>query len=94
MESEAIRRICTGHGISSATVRVVLDTAEEDLPLDFNALMTAEQQMSYGKLTAALARSPGKIPALLRLQKQSQAAAEKLAKVLLAVLTARQGERK
>jgi adenosylhomocysteine nucleosidase len=82
MESESIRRICAEHGVPSATVRVVLDTAEEDLPLDFNVLMTAEQKVSYGKLAAALARSPGKIPALLRLQKQSQAAAEKLSEVL------------
>ena len=82
MESEAICLVCNALGVLSATVRVVLDTAEEDLPLDFNALMTPDQKMSYRKLAATLARSPGKIGALLRLQKQSQAAAQKLAEVL------------
>jgi adenosylhomocysteine nucleosidase len=82
MESQALCAVCQEHGIPSATVRVILDTAQEDLPLDFNQLMTAEQKMNYGKLALALAQSPGKVRALLRLQKQAQAAAEKLAEVL------------
>ena len=53
-------------------MRVILDTANEDLPLDFNQLMTADQKMSYGKLALALVKSPGKVGALLRLQKQSR----------------------
>jgi len=86
MESQTVRAICTEHGIPSATVRVVLDTADEDLPFDFNDLMTPYQRLSYGKLALALARSPGKISVLLHLQKQSQFAAEKLATVLLSFL--------
>ncbi len=86
MESQTVRTICRDQDIPSATVRVVLDTAAEDLPLDFNRLMTPDQKMSYGKLALALARSPGRIGALMRLQKQSQAAAEKLAAVLMAFL--------
>ncbi len=82
MESQTICVICREQGIPSATVRVVLDTAARDLPLDFNQLMTADQRMSYGKLALALVRSPGKIEALLQLQKQSRSAAEKLADVL------------
>jgi nucleoside phosphorylase len=82
MESEIIRRICAESAIPSATVRVVLDTASEDLPLDFNALMTASKKMNFLKLALALLKSPGKIPALLKLQKQSHAAAMTLAQVL------------
>ena len=67
-------------------MRVISDTANEDLPLDFNRLMDADQNMRYGKLTAALLKSPGKIGALLKLQKQTQAAAEQLAQVLAKVL--------
>ena len=82
MESGIIRAICGEHSIPSATVRVISDTANEDLPLDFNRFMDADQNLKYGKLTAALLKSPGKVGALVRLQKQTQAAAEKLAQVL------------
>jgi adenosylhomocysteine nucleosidase len=86
MESQVICTICHEHQIPCATIRVVLDTASEDLPLDFNLLMTADQQMDYRKLAFSLAKSPSKIAALLRLQKQSKQAALKLASVLLKVI--------
>jgi adenosylhomocysteine nucleosidase len=86
MESGHIRAICREHGIPSATVRVISDIAGEDLPLDFNALAKPDQNLDFGKLLLAIARSPGKIPALLRLQKQTAAAAQKLAAVLEAVI--------
>ena len=82
MESQIICSVCREQNIPSATVRVILDTASEDLPLDFNQLMTSDQKMSYSKLAVALAKSPGKVGALLRLQRQSKAAAEKLGQVL------------
>ena len=62
--------------------RVISDAANQDLPLDFNQLMHEEQNLSYGELALALLKSPGKIRALLQLQKQTRAAAERLAQVL------------
>ncbi|HXU78652.1 MAG TPA: hypothetical protein VN794_18895 [Methylomirabilota bacterium] len=88
MESQVIASLCREIGIPCATVRIVLDPAGEDLPLDFNALMDANMEMNYGKLTFAVLKSPGKIAALLRLQKASRAAAEKLATVLLQAIAA------
>ncbi len=86
MESEPIRAVCREHKIPSATVRVILDPAEEDLPLDFNRLMTPDQKMSYGKLAAALLSSPGKLAALRDLQRRSHTAAAELARVLAGLL--------
>ena len=86
MESSAIGTICGQTGIPFATVRVILDPADEDLPLDFNQLMTSKQKMSYLKLGGALLKSPGKIGALKELQKRSEAAAEKLAHVLVRII--------
>src|ERR1700744_6562034 len=50
MESSVIRTLCRERNISSATIRVISDTANEDLPLDFNALMTSNQKISLPKL--------------------------------------------
>jgi adenosylhomocysteine nucleosidase len=86
MESGVIRAICRERKIPSATVRVISDPANEDLPLDFNRLMDAGQNLRYGKLALALAKSPGKIGSLVKFQRQTRAAAEKLAQVLVNVL--------
>ena len=82
MESKAIHAVCRERRIPCATVRVISDTANEDLPLDFNQLAKADLSLDYGKLALAVAKSPAKISALLRLQKQTRFAAERLAAVL------------
>jgi adenosylhomocysteine nucleosidase len=86
MESAAIQAVCREHGIRCATVRVISDTADEDLPLDFNALAKPDKNLDPGKLFLAIAGSPGKIGALLRLQKQTSFAARRLAAVLARVI--------
>jgi len=85
MESEAIQAICRACGIPCATVRAISDTAHEDLPLDFNRLANPDYSLNYGKLMVAIAKSPGRIPALLKLQKNCKFAAERLAEVLAKV---------
>jgi len=87
MESGVIREICRQKQIPSATVRVISDRAYDDLPLDFNALMTPEETLSFPKLALALLKSPGKIPKLMELQRHTRYAAEELARVLEALLS-------
>jgi adenosylhomocysteine nucleosidase len=82
MESSVIRSLCRERGIPSATVRVISDAANEDLPLDFNALMTSEQKISIPKLMGKLATSPRSIPRLMELQRNTRLAAKNLAEVL------------
>ena len=86
MESAAIHAVCDEMKIPCVTVRVISDTADEDLPLDFNTLAKADKSLNYGKLFLAIAKSPGKIGALMELQKKTKFAAERLAEVLAKVV--------
>jgi adenosylhomocysteine nucleosidase len=86
MESAAIQDICAEKKISCVTLRVISDTAHEDLPLDFNALAKADKSLDFGKLFLAIAKSPGKIGALMALQKMTRFAAERLAQVLVKLI--------
>ena len=86
MESAVLRALCRVRHLPSATVRAISDTANEDLPFDFNALMTPGQKLSYIRLAGALVVAPGRIPALRRLQRQTALAARNLARVIAQVI--------
>lgn len=86
MESESIREYCRERDIPAATVRVISDTALEDLPLDFNTLMSPAQKIHYGKLTWALVRAPFKLAELLAFQQKTVDAAKALGEFLTKVL--------
>jgi adenosylhomocysteine nucleosidase len=87
MESQVICAICREQKIPSAIVRVILDTAGANLPFDFNQFLTADQQLDIPKLTRKVLMSPGKIPALLQLQREGKAASQKLGQVLAGLLS-------
>jgi nucleoside phosphorylase len=86
MESRCIHELSNALSIPAATVRVILDTASEDLALDFNQLMTPDLKLDALKLGITLLKAPGKIGALLQLQRQSASAAVRLGEVLAQVL--------
>jgi nucleoside phosphorylase len=86
MESGVIRAVCGERGLAAATLRVISDAAGEDLPLDFNKLLTADLRMNYVKLAGVLVRQPGKIAELKRFQGRIRTAAERLSAVLAAVI--------
>lgn len=87
MESAAIHTVCAEKNIPCATVRVISDTAEENLPLDFNALSKPDKSLDFGKLFFAIATAPGKIGALMALQKKTSFAARQLAEVLEKIIS-------
>ncbi|HWD18800.1 MAG TPA: hypothetical protein VHB20_05930 [Verrucomicrobiae bacterium] len=82
MESSVIRTICRELGIPSVTIRVISDDARQDLPLDFNALMTSEDRINYFKLVGAILRHPGRVPKLMEFQRQTVEASRRLGAVL------------
>jgi adenosylhomocysteine nucleosidase len=86
MESGIIRGLCAERGIPSATVRVLSDTAQEDLPVDFNTLLKPNGKLSLRRLAGAVLRRPRRIPALMALGRHSQSGARRLAAVLRAAL--------
>ena len=91
MESRIVRAACAEKGIRGGTIRVVSDTAAEDLPLDFNRLMTKRGGVHFGRLVMEIARRPRMIPSLMKLQKQSKQAARALTDVLDSVVIGLRG---
>ncbi len=67
MESAVIRELCLARGITRATLRLISDAADEDLPLEFSEPVGADQQLQLSRLVSRRLRSPGKIPARIRL---------------------------
>ena len=86
MESGIIHGICAQRGVECVTIRAISDTAHEDLPLNFNVLLTADQQLSAMRLAWAIMKAPQKIPALMKLGRNSALAAKQLAQVLVQIL--------
>lgn len=89
MESQIISAVCRERGIECVTLRAISDSAHEDLPLDFNALMTSEHELSAARLAWAILKAPRRIPALIGLGKNSARAAEQLARVLRHIILGR-----
>jgi adenosylhomocysteine nucleosidase len=89
MESSVIRNLCREWKIPSATVRVISDTARDDLPIDFNALMTSDDRIHYGKLALAILASPRKMSQLIAFQRQTMTAARELGRMLNELFSAR-----
>ena len=82
MESGPIRDLCRQRGLPCAIIRVISDTAHEDLPLDFNQFLDSGDKLVLTRILGTLAAAPGRIPALLRFQRQTRLAAQRLADVL------------
>jgi len=91
MESSVIRNICREKKISSATIRVILDTAQENLPLDFNALMTSFDRINYLKLVWTILCKPHKVFPLWKFQHNAFVAAKNLDQVVRGILRMRRG---
>lgn len=79
MESGIIHKIAQENHIPCVTIRVISDAADEDLPIDFNRLMTADMRIHFPKLLWTLACRPSTIPKLIHFNKNVQRSARNLA---------------
>lgn len=82
MESFEIVKEAMAWGARSLVVRGISDSAEEDLPIDFSLTLSKKNKISVGKVLLQLLKNPLALAALVRFGKQSQSAAERLAKFL------------
>jgi adenosylhomocysteine nucleosidase len=78
MESSAIVKVCRERGIPVIVLRVISDTATDELPMDFNLYATAGGGLSLPRLLLGIAGSPGSIPKLLQFQRRLKHAAKSL----------------
>ena len=79
MEAAAVEAKAREWGVPYRCVKVVSDTAAENMPLDFNLYRDAQGRFSRVRIAlAALGRPFTAIPALLRLDRNCRLAAEKL----------------
>jgi adenosylhomocysteine nucleosidase len=82
MESFAILSLARARNIPAAVIRVISDSFDRDLPEDVDTLVDAAGHVKIGSVVRYLARHPLKVPALVRLGRESKTAAETLANFL------------
>lgn len=83
MESAAVAAKAREWGVPFRCIKVVSDTAREDMPLDFNRYRDAVGRFSRARIALAAVRHPlTAVPALLRLDRNCRHSAEKLGEFL------------
>lgn len=86
METAGAVRAAEAVGIPWLAVRAITDSAQEDMPLDFNTLVDTDGSMDITRIMLAAITHPWKLPGLIQLGKNSSLAASNLATFLAAFL--------
>jgi adenosylhomocysteine nucleosidase len=79
MESGEVLYEAAAFGAKGIAIRGISDTLNEDLPLDFNKVMTSGGGVSIARVLGEVVRHPSSTAALVRFGRQSRMASEKLA---------------
>ena len=82
MESAEVLSEAAAFGAKGIAIRGISDRAEEDLPIDFNRVMTRTGEVSIPRVLGEMVRRPRSAAALVRFARQGRVAAEKLAAFL------------
>ena len=90
MESLAVARVAGAHGLPFIAIRVIVDSAADNLPRAVAAAADQSGQLNIWRLLGALARAPADIGPLMRLGSRYRAASRSLSAVAGAGAWARQ----
>ena len=82
MESAAVAEIAEEHRLPFYCVRAISDTAEQDLPVNFNRALRGDGTVSPWSVLGQAGLSPGRWIGLARLRRNSQIAADSLGRWL------------
>lgn len=82
MEAFAVLATAQRRGVPALAVRVISDRHDQALPVDLSTAVDERGQVSIGRVLKMVAGSPSQISALMKLGRESKAAAETLARFL------------
>jgi nucleoside phosphorylase len=82
MESFTVLAAAQSRQVPAAAIRVISDRHDQALPVDLSKTVDARGQVSIGRVLKMAAGNPGQIAALMRLGRESKAAADALAQFL------------
>lgn len=82
MESAGVLAAASAANIPAVAIRVISDDAGQDLPLDFNRVLTAKGKVRPVRLLSSIAAEPGSLRGLLQLAGESRRASSALAEFL------------
>lgn len=88
MESHVAARVAVRKGLPFASLRVISDRAEDDLPPAALVGMRPDGGMALGAVLASLARAPRQLPALIRTGRQADQAFRSLETAFEAIIRA------
>lgn len=82
MESREVLYEVAALGARGVAIRGISDRADQNLPLDFNRVVTSTGEVSIPRVLGEMVRHPSSTAGLIRFANQSRVAAEKLAAFL------------
>lgn len=82
MESREVLYEVAAFGARGVAIRGISDRADQNLPLDFNRVVTSTGEVSIPRVLGEMVRHPSSTAGLIRFANQSRVAAEKLAAFL------------
>ena len=78
MEAAGVAKRTAMAGLPFCCIKVVTDTLDEELVMDFNTMRTTDGRFSRGKIVSYALTHPGVLPRLFQLKRRSEDAADAL----------------